>query len=296
MFEIKILEINNSTNTNTGSFLQTPFWCQFKARHGWTYKRFNIEYTLKASAHNDEADLKDCNHNKAPGDLHKTFEMSVLNRSFAKGMLSIAYIPFMPQLPFECTPSEIIDKALEDNDNQMAVISQEIVTPETQTIEFAALIDELAKALKPYLPKNTIAIRFDPYVNFDNPEDRDAFNYGMKMVAFADKLKLRKTEVDIQPPDSTRVDLTATEDEILARMHQKWRYNIRLSEKKGVIIKKYSGNDVNIAEKIDKFYQLTKETNARDGNSSHAKSYYSDLIKSSAEEISAGKDVPEINL
>ena len=82
----------------------------------------------------------------------------------------------------------------------------------------------------------------------------------------------------------------------MARMHSKWRYNIRLSEKKGVKINRYLGNDVNLSVKIDKFYELTKETNARDGNSSHAKSYYLDLIKSSAEEIASGKDVPVISL
>ena len=79
-------------------------------------------------------------------------------------------------------------------------------------------------------------------------------------------------------------------------MHQKWRYNIRLSERKGVIIKKYNGDSAEISSKIDKFYELTKETNARDGNASHAKSYYRDLILSSAKQLKEGKDVPEVNL
>ena len=295
MYEIKLKEINTSSISNNGSFLQTPFWCEFKSRHGWSYKRFEVEYNLPASAHYDEADLKDCKHIKGATDLHKCFELAVLNRSFAKGMFSIAYIPFMPELPFECTPADVLDKAFSE-DAEPSVITQEIVTPETQTIEFAALLEELAIALKKHLPKNTIAIRFDPYVGFETPEDRDAFNYGMKMVAFADKLKIRKNKVDIQPPDSTLVDLSGTEEEILARMHQKWRYNIRLSERKGVIVHKYIGNNIKLSEKIDKFYELTKETNARDGNSSHAKSYYLDLIKSSAEEIADGKDVPVISL
>ena len=79
-------------------------------------------------------------------------------------------------------------------------------------------------------------------------------------------------------------------------MHQKWRYNIRLSEKKGVSVKKYYGNDAQINQKIDVFYDLTKETNARDGNSSHAKDYYLDLITSSAKEKEQGKDVPQVCL
>jgi lipid II:glycine glycyltransferase (peptidoglycan interpeptide bridge formation enzyme) len=79
-------------------------------------------------------------------------------------------------------------------------------------------------------------------------------------------------------------------------MHSKWRYNIRLSERKGVTIHRYLGNDINLSEKLDRFYELTKITNARDGNASHAKAYYLDLIKSSAEEISKGRDVPVISL
>ena len=321
MFNIKIHKIESSAHENDGTFLQTPFWCEFKARHGWTYRRFEIEYTLPP-LNADEG----CEKSKEPlkqvqGDNVRA-ELAVLNRSFAKGMFSIAYIPLFPKLPYECTPEEVLDKAFSDDNEAVveceqserientsekvsirpsdysttSVISQEIITPETQAIEFAHFLSELAIALKPELPKNTIAIRFDPDVSFTNPEDRDLFNYGMQLITYADRLKIRKNSVDIQPPDSTLVDLTGTEEEILEKMHSKWRYNIRLSERKGVVIHRYLGNDINLSEKIDKFYELTKITNARDGNASHSKAYYADLIKSSAEEVSAGKDVPVISL
>ena len=366
MFNIKIHKIESSAHENDGTFLQTPFWCEFKARHGWTYRRFEIEYTLpplnaeegcdksketlKHRERPSEAGQKqssglflaslqatELRRGKGDGTLRQgdstpvqrdntspvveceqskciettvCTEVAVLNRNFAKGFFSIAYIPLFPKLPYECTPEELLDKAFSD-DNESSVpealegtetttnsvlINQEIITPETQTIEFAHFLRELAAALKPELPKNTIAIRFDPDVSFSSPEDRDLFNYGMKMVSYADRLKLRKNSVDIQPPDSTLVDLTGTEEEILEKMHSKWRYNIRLSERKGVVIHRYLGNDINLSEKIDKFYELTKITNARDGNASHAKAYYADLIKSSAEEVTAGKDVPVISL
>ena len=364
MFNIQINKIEKSAHENDGTFLQTPFWCEFKARHGWTYRRFEIEYTLpplnaeegcekakeplKHRERPSEAGQKqssglflaslqatELRRGKGDGILRQgdstpvqgdntspvvepvettgviKAEVAVLNRSFAKGMFSIAYIPLFPKLPYECTPEEVLDKAFND-DNEAVVeceqgepienitnsvlINQEIITPETQTIEFTHFLSELAAALKPELPANTIAIRFDPDVSFRTPEDRDLFNYGMKMVSYADRLKLRKNSVDIQPPDSTLVDLTGTEDEIIEKMHSKWRYNIRLSERKGVVIHRYLGNDINLSEKIDKFYELTKITNARDGNASHAKAYYADLIKSSAEEISKGRDVPVISL
>ena len=321
MFNIKIHKIESSAHENDGTFLQTPFWCEFKARHGWTYRRFEIEYTLPPLNADEGCEKSKKTLKQVQGDNVRA-ELAVLNRSFAKGFFSIAYIPLFPKLPYECTPEEVLDKAFSDDNEAVveceqserientsekvsirpsdysttSVISQEIITPETQAIEFAHFLSELAIALKTELPKNTIAIRFDPDVSFTNPEDRDLFNYGMQLITYADRLKIRKNSVDIQPPDSTLVDLTGTEKEILEKMHSKWRYNIRLSERKGVVIHRYLGNDINLSEKIDKFYELTKITNARDGNASHSKAYYADLIKSSAEEVAAGKDVPVISL
>ncbi len=298
MFDIKIKPIESSAHENDGTFLQTPFWCQFKARHGWTYRRFEVEYTLPPLNEKNE----DCDKPQPSSTVFLTgsttvhSELAVLNRSFAKGAFSIAYIPLFPKLPYECTSEELLDKAFDEEGDASVLAGQEIITPETQTIEFVHLLSELAAALKPELPKNTIAIRFDPDVIFSTPENRDLFNYGMKTVAYADRIKLKKNSVDIQPPDSTLVDLTGTEEEILEKMHSKWRYNIRLSERKGVTVKRYLGNDINLSEKLDKFYELTKITNARDGNASHAKAYYFDLIKSSADEISKGRDVPVISL
>ena len=296
MFDIDINKITESKTPNEGTFLQTPFWCEFKTSHGWQYNRFDVNVKLSKS-YIDSLKAEGCEKTTFTNeDYNKSFELAVLNRSFLKGLFSIAYIPLMPELPFECTSEEVINAAMADDGETVAVVNQEFVTPETQTIEFAFLLSELSKALKPLLPKNTMVIRFDPEVTFTNLEDRDLFNYGLKTVAWADKLKLKKNKVDIQPPDSTLVSLEGTEDEILARMHQKWRYNIRLSERKGVIIKKYNGDSAEISSKIDKFYELTKETNARDGNASHAKSYYRDLILSSAKQLREGKDVPEVNL
>ncbi len=305
MFDIKIKKIESSAHENDGTFLQTPFWCEFKAHHGWTYRRFEVEYILPP-LNTEEGCEKQSSEVVSTSSTTVKTEVAVLNRSFAKGAFSIAYIPLFPKLPYECTPEEVLEKAFDEDDSALVstgstttnstLINQEIITPETQTIEFVHFLKELAAALKPELPSNTIAIRFDPDVSFGTPEDRDLFNYGMKMVSYADHLKLRKNSVDIQPPDSTLVDLTGTEEEILEKMHSKWRYNIRLSERKGVVVKRYLGNDINLSEKLDKFYELTKITNARDGNASHAKSYYLDLIKSSAEEISKGRDVPVISL
>ena len=133
-------------------------------------------------------------------------------------------------------------------------------------------------------------------MSFGTPEERDAFNYGLKVVSFADRLHLRKNSVDIQPPDSTLVDLTPDTEEILERMKSKWRYNIRLSERKGVQIEKVTGADPLFSEKLDVFYDLYKITSERDGIAIHAKSYYEDLLKKSSDELAQKKDVPAVTL
>lgn len=70
----------------------------------------------------------------------------------------------------------------------------------------------------------------------------------------------------IQPRSTILVDLGANEDELLARMKQKTRYNIRLAEKKGVVARET--ND------IQGFYQLMQTTGTRDGFAVHDISYY----------------------
>lgn len=254
MFDIEVKEIQEKNCPNSGYFQQTPFWCEFKQNHGWNYQKLEINY--KSQEHN----------------LDKTEQVSVLVRTFAKKMFSLAYVPLFPALPFEG------------------------IIPNDQNIEFCNLLNELGLAIKPFLPKNTICIRFDPAVGFDSPEERDEFVNGTYMVSFADRLKLHKNKVDIQPPDSTQINLIPSEDEILNNMKTKWRYNVNLSARKGVEIEKITGSSSDLSEKLDIFYDLYKITAERDGIGIHPKKYYEDLLKKSSQEIAEGKDVPVISL
>ncbi len=70
----------------------------------------------------------------------------------------------------------------------------------------------------------------------------------------------------IQPRGTILIDLQADEDELLARMKQKTRYNIRLAEKKGVVVRQ--SND------LQDFYRLMQTTGTRDGFAVHDVSYY----------------------
>ncbi|MDD4530507.1 MAG: peptidoglycan bridge formation glycyltransferase FemA/FemB family protein, partial [Candidatus Gracilibacteria bacterium] len=70
------------------------------------------------------------------------------------------------------------------------------------------------------------------------------------------------------------IDLTKTEDEILAAMKQKGRYNIRLAEKKGVQVKMVENTEKN----LEIYYNLTKETNERDQFNSNSKEYFKKFL------------------
>jgi peptidoglycan pentaglycine glycine transferase (the first glycine) len=71
---------------------------------------------------------------------------------------------------------------------------------------------------------------------------------------------------NIQPPRTIVVDIHDSEDDILARMKQKTRYNIRLAEKKGVTVRPWMD--------LDAFHKMLLVTGGRDGFGVHTLQYY----------------------
>lgn len=170
------------------------------------------------------------------------FSCSVLIRSFSlpvAGKVSLAYIPMGLELPE--TP-EIIQKA----------------------DAYGKLLSDFSYNLGGFLDKKTLCIRFDVPVDLPSLEEREKYRRELGC-AFAPD--------NIQPPDTVLVDLTASPEEILGRMKGKWRYNIRLAEKKGVEVRRGG------LEEIDVFYDLYRMTSARDGIAIHHKEYYRDLLR-----------------
>ncbi len=72
----------------------------------------------------------------------------------------------------------------------------------------------------------------------------------------------------IQFRNTVLIDLTASEQELLARMKQKTRYNIRLAEKKGVSLRTGSLED------LPMLYKMYAETSVRDGFVIRDEGYY----------------------
>jgi lipid II:glycine glycyltransferase (peptidoglycan interpeptide bridge formation enzyme) len=85
------------------------------------------------------------------------------------------------------------------------------------------------------------------------------------------QFKIQKT-IAVQPFKTLILDLDKSEDELLAAMHQKTRYNIRLAKRKGVIVEEADKNEV------VQFWHLLKQTEARDGFRLHPKKYYQNML------------------
>ena len=172
------------------------------------------------------------------------FECSVLIRSFfipILGEISLAYIP-------------------------MGIDLKETSKIKNNFNDYSNLVKDFSKSLKKNLPTKTICIRFDLPVDLYTLEDRKIYITNLKKMGF------KKIKDNIQPPDTVLLNLSLSEEELLEKMKSKWRYNIRLAQKKGVEIHQGSSNDIDI------FYDLYKTTAIRDGIAIHSKDYYKDLL------------------
>lgn len=109
---------------------------------------------------------------------------------------------------------------------------------------------ELAKKYK------AIVLKVEPDIESKDQVFRDLVtNLGYKI---KDDAKDFKDE--IQPRYVFRLDIKGkTEEEIMAGFKQKWRYNIRLATKKGVVIKEGTRED------LKDFHKIMVETGSRDG-------------------------------
>jgi lipid II:glycine glycyltransferase (peptidoglycan interpeptide bridge formation enzyme) len=71
---------------------------------------------------------------------------------------------------------------------------------------------------------------------------------------------------NIQPPRTIVIDILGSDEEILAKMKQKTRYNIRLAEKKDVTVR--------VWDDIESFHKMMLVTGGRDGFGIHSLEYY----------------------
>lgn len=113
-------------------------------------------------------------------------------------------------------------------------------------------LDELAKIGK---EQGAIALRLEPNVL-----------EGERQVAHP---KLKKSSQHVFVPHNFLLDLTKSEDDLLAAMHPKTRYNIRVAQKNGVVIAEQTNQ-----ETLETFIALQKKTSKRQQFFLHPDEYY----------------------
>ncbi len=120
----------------------------------------------------------------------------------------------------------------------------------------------LGEALLGELPLGTLFVRFDLRGNREEHSESP----------LPKEAGLVKAPSDIQPPDSVILNINRPDEELLAGMHKKWRYNIGLAEKKGVLVEEAS------PDRLSEWYELYRITGERDRIALHPESYYRRLF------------------
>ena len=143
---------------------------------------------------------------------------------------------------------------------------------------FQGLVHQLPLGIKYlYVPGGDQAIFQDPATLAELKKRKlafvrlEAFAHGQPEQPFETKGARTKPTHSRQPHQTMLLDLSQDLDTLLANMHSKTRYNIRLAERKGVHVIEEQSADV--------FWQLNEQTTDRGGFKSHSKEYYERFLQ-----------------
>lgn len=214
-------------------FLQSYEWGQVKAKYGWQpiYVAWDEQGKMK-----EDKDLSSF-------DFHPSAACMILKRTIPMGglsaRLSILYAPKGPLLDWK-----------------------------KEALRNRVLTDLQAFAKK----RGAIFLKMDPDVVLGTGvpfHEDDVVDVGGQAVMSEMKRRGWKYSPDqIQFKNTVLIDLNPAEEELLARMKQKTRYNIRLAEKKGVVLR--IGTPADFAM----LYRMYAETSMRDGFVIRDEEYY----------------------
>ncbi|MFN8411492.1 MAG: peptidoglycan bridge formation glycyltransferase FemA/FemB family protein [Anaerolineales bacterium] len=216
-------------------FLQSYEWGQVKAKYGWvpyyavwTESDFQILQNTEALAFHDH--------------LSPVAAALILKRTISfRGLIkaSVLYVPKGPLLDW--TNESLRERVLND-------------------------LQSFAKE------QNAIFIKIDPDVELGRgvpASEGDVIdNNGQAVMAELKRKGWVYASDQIQFRNTVLIDVSATEEEMLARMKPKTRYNTRLAEKKSVTVRKGSVDD------LPALYKMYAETSVRDGFVIRDEEYY----------------------
>jgi lipid II:glycine glycyltransferase (peptidoglycan interpeptide bridge formation enzyme) len=217
-------------------FLQTYEWGQVKAKYGWIpfYAiwtddgKFHISQTTDSWSLNTDHCVAAC----------LILKKQILSRGMA-AKLSILYSPKGPLLDW----------------NNVSLRTR--------------VLDDLQAFAK---KQGAIFLKIDPDVvlgrGVPNSEGDIMENTGQAARSELMRRGWVYSSDQIQFRNTVLIDLSASEEEMLARMKPKARYNVRLSERKGVVLR------VGTLDDLSSLYKMYAETSVRDGFVIRAENYY----------------------
>lgn len=223
--------------------LQTWEWGAVKAKFGWNahfflwHEKSVKMYTLEELS----AGLADQSPSPSPIAASLVLVRPIPIRGFS-AKLSVAYIPKGPLLDWENI--SLRRRVLED-------------------------LRKFARR------KGAIFLKIDPDVRIGVGMPGEAATHnnliGHDLVKDLRQCRWRFSSDQIQYKNTVLIDLSPSEEEMLARMKQKTRYNIRYAGRKGVQVRSGSEND------YDMLYRMYAKTSARDGFVIRNQGYYQTL-------------------
>jgi lipid II:glycine glycyltransferase (peptidoglycan interpeptide bridge formation enzyme) len=216
-------------------FLQTYEWGQVKAKYGWSplYAVWESDGQWKVES---DSNLLSTFHSPVAAAL--ILKRQIIRNGFA-ARLSVLYSPKGPLMDWANAP--LRNRVLDD-------------------------LQSFAKK------QGAIFLKMDPDVVLGTGVpgwEEDIPDIGGQVVM--SELKRRGWEYSsdqVQFKNTVLIDLNPSEEEILAHMKQKTRYNIRLAEKKGVVLR------VGKSEDLPMLYKMYAETSIRDGFVIRDEGYY----------------------
>ncbi|MGE4568174.1 MAG: lipid II:glycine glycyltransferase FemX [Bacteroidales bacterium] len=172
--------------------------------------------------------------------------------------------------------------------------------PESEPLEEyrGPFLESLSESLRAFLPKGCIAIRydlswsspwvddescFDPMGHWMGPPSQQMqefrFNYNTK------HHNLWKANTDILPSHTLFLNLRKDKSELLGAMKPKTRYNIQLSQRKGVTVQAKG------IHHLDAWYRLYAETARRNHFYLHDIDYFRSVLTAKADHTTSPADV-----
>jgi len=235
---------------------QTAYWSKVKSHFGYSSMAFNFRINHTALG-NDS-----CEENAG----YTTADLVVFLRQI-DSVHTVAYVPYGPEI--------------EPGD------------------EFqGAVLEELSEQLRAFLPETCIMIRYDLVweslwskdSSFTDEEGRwsgppsrkvqeQRFNFNTVLGNF------RKSYSNNLPSNTIILNLKSDSDTILSGMKPKTRYNIHLSQKRGVNVRSAG------LESLGVWYDLYKETAARNNFYLHSEDYFRVAFTERAQNTQSPADV-----